>query len=126
MTKDHKKAEAELERLRTDSKLANAEKRSLEKDNKDLQNLVNDFTQSEQDYLTRIQELELQIVIVQKDTSKNMMSRIKELETMLAVEKRKVNSMQPVSIISETVGVSSITSKTAANTETKKRKKRTG
>ena len=58
-----------------------------------------------------------------KDAGNNMMSRIKELESMLAAERRKASELHPVSIV-ETIGVSSITPKKAANTAPAKRKRK--
>ena len=145
-----KKSETEAERLRTDAKLSAAEKRELEKEAAKLsrarknlesekkakarlqqqaegmQKQLDELTYAEADYLNKIHELELQIVVTRKDNGNNMLSRIRELESMLSAEKRKVDSLQqPISIVSESVGVSSsVVTKRAANSSSSRKKKK--
>jgi len=129
-----KKTETEAERMRTDKQLSQAEKKALEKEaaelasaNSDLEQQLEEYALTEQNNLGRIHDLELQIVMVRKETGKELMLRIKELESMLAAERRRANDMQqPISVV-ESIGVTSkITSKKAANSTIKRKKKKAG
>ena len=81
-------------------------------------------SQAEIDYLNQIENLQLQLVANRKDTGNNMMSRIKELESMLSAERRKASALQPVGIVSESIGVSNIRPVKAANTANGKKGKK--
>jgi len=113
----------EVERMRIDAKLAAAAQKPIEKDAAKLEQTMNklekekkataklqqqadtlqkqlhDQAQTEQEYLNQIEHLELMLVSNRKDAGNNMMSRIKELESMLAAERRKASELHPVSIV---------------------------
>jgi len=95
----------------------------MQSEQQELQRQLENLTQAEQEYLDRIHELETKITISSKSTNKNMQSRIRELEAMLATEKARVAAMQPISII-DTVGVGSSVPKKAANSSTRRKKKK--
>ena len=147
LSRDLKKRETEVERMRTDAKLTAVEQKSYAKDAAKLertlkslekekrasaklqqqadalQKQLTDQSFTEQDYLSQIEHLELMLASNRKDASQNMMSRIKELESMLAAERRKASELQPISIV-ESIGGSSIQPKKSANSTTVKRKRK--
>lgn len=153
LARDLKSREKEVERLIMDAKLSTTEQRALAKeaaknaakldktesalaaekearaelqsDARDLMQELESLQNAEQDYLGKIEDLQLQIALTHKQKSTTMTSRIKELESMLAAEKRKASALQqPISIANETIGISTTMPKKAANTSTKRRKKK--
>jgi len=118
LEKDAAKLDKTLAELNREKKAASELQRQADM----LQKELDQQSQSEMDYLSQIESLQLQLFTNRKDTGNNMMSRIRELESMLAAEKRKASELQPINSISETVGVSHIRPVKAANSS-KKRKK---